>query len=84
MKKVGYPQESIDLQEAKEIVAENPNWETQGAFRHHEHPDAQSPEQEADQSVSEPLVENVEEAGGTAVHFETIGFREKTGHKTTS
>ncbi|HBN08314.1 MAG TPA: hypothetical protein DD435_06620 [Cyanobacteria bacterium UBA8530] len=80
MKKVGYPQESIDLEEAKALDPENPLWNSQGAFRHHEHPVAQESESEPNQNTPEPLDYNAEEAEGPAAHFEILGFREKTGH----
>lgn len=76
MKEVGYPQESIGQKEANALIPENPHWESQGAFRHHDESVAQDTELSPDQTIPMPLEEHEE----PSMHFETLNWREATGH----
>lgn len=68
----------IDKERADGLVPENPGWESEAAFRHHEHPEAEMTELSADQTIPAPMEET--EGGEPRLHFETLGFREPTDH----
>lgn len=70
----GDPGNVIGKREADALVTENPGWEAEAAFRHHDHPMAEDTEQSANQSIPEPL----EAVNEPQLHFETRGWREPT------
>lgn len=76
----GDPRYIIDKERADALIPDNPGWESEAAFRHHEHPEAEIEEMSSGQSIPSPLQE-VEEP---QLHFETIGFREPTDHSPSS
>lgn len=72
----GDPRVIVDQKRANELIAENPGWESEAAFRHHETSLAEEPELSPDQTTPGPL-ETREEP---RMHFEQLGFREPTDH----
>lgn len=71
----------VDKERADALIPDNPGWESEAAYRHHEHPEAEVNELTSDQSIPSPLEEvPPEEAGERTLHFETVGFREPTDH----
>lgn len=78
MKETGYLGVLVEKKDADAMVPENPHWDSQGAFRHHEYSVGDAPELDPNQSTPERLDEHEE----PTIHFETLGFREPTKHKT--
>lgn len=72
----GDPRHLIDQQRANEQVPENPGWQSEAAYRHHEDSVAEERELSSGQSIPTPLEENQE----PSMHHETLGFREPTDH----
>lgn len=72
----GDPRYIIDKERADALVPDNPGWESEAAYRHHEHPEEEVHEMEAHQSIPAPL----DEVQEPQMHFETQGFREPTDH----
>jgi|GEM_PF-1779019 len=72
----GDPRFMVDQERANALISENPGWESEAAFRHHESSLAEEPELSPNQTIPGPL-ENREEP---AMHFEQLGFREPTDH----
>lgn len=72
----GDPRYIIDKARADALIPDNPGWESEAAFRHHEHAEADVDEQDPNQSIPTPM----EEVQEPSMHFETLGFREPTDH----
>ncbi|HEY9857659.1 MAG TPA: hypothetical protein V6D05_18075 [Stenomitos sp.] len=72
----GDPRYIIDKERADALISDNPGWASEAAFRHHEHPEAEVNEMEANQSIPTPL----EEVNEPQMEHEQIGFREPTDH----
>ena len=73
----GDPSIIVDQEKANALIPENPGWESEAAFRHHETSLAEEPELSPNQTIPGPL-ENRDEP---RMHFEQLGFREPTDHK---
>lgn len=76
----GDPRFIIDKERADALIPDNPGWESEGAYRHHEHPDAEESEVESAQRIPAPLDEVLEEPGQPELNYETLPFRESTRH----
>ncbi|MNK55949.1 hypothetical protein D3C87_749720 [compost metagenome] len=72
----GDPSFSVDQERANALISENPGWESEAAFRHHESSLAEEPELSPNQSIPGPMERREE----PAMHFEQVGFREPTDH----
>jgi len=75
----GDPRNIVDQDRANAMIEENPGWESEAAFRHHEASLAEEPELSSNQTIPGPL-ENRDEP---RMHFEQLSFREPTDHKPT-
>lgn len=72
----GDPRYIIDKERADALIPDNPGWESEGAYRHHEHPEAEVNEMEPNQSIPLPL----EEVQEPQMEHEMLSFREPTDH----
>lgn len=76
----GDPRFIIDKERADAMLPDNPGWQSEAAFRHHEHPEAEVHEEAAGQSIPAPL----EEVHEPQLQPETLSFREPTDHSPSS
>ncbi len=72
----GDPRFVVDQERANETIPENPGWNSEAAFRHHERSLAEDPELSPNQSIPGPMETHEE----PRMHFEQVGFREPTDH----
>lgn len=72
----GDPRILVDHEKAKALIDENPGWEAEAAYRHHEASLAEEPELSPNQSIPGPLVNREE----PPMYFEQLGLREPTDH----
>jgi hypothetical protein len=72
----GDPRVQVDKERADSLIPENPGFESEAAFRHHERSLAEDPELSPNQSIPGPMETHEE----PRMHFEQIGFREPTDH----
>lgn len=75
----GDPRFVVDQEKANAMIEENPAWESEAAFRHHETPLAKDPELSPNQTIPGPLETHEE----PRMHFEQLSFREPTDHSPT-
>lgn len=70
---------NVDQDKADALIPENPRWESEAAYRHHDSPLAEDPELSPNQTLPGPL----ETRNEPRMENETIRFAEPTDHMQT-